>query len=149
PWERSSPWIAPFPPIPRPPRDFSLDYPKEVLFDEAGNLRKDVVDEAGNLLKDIKGRPLTAKYIVGRRKLGEKDQGLSQNDIYSILGRDFDADVMPVPKSNLIPGTIGNTYMSNPPVVKFWGDLPQDQTNTTLAHEMGHVIDEVVGRIET
>lgn len=149
PWERSSPWIAPYPPIPRPPRKFSLDYSKEALFDATGNLRKDVVDDAGNLLKDIEGRPLTAKYVVGRRRLGEKDRGLSTDDIYSILGKDLNAVIYPVHPKDLIRGNIAETEMHKPPHVRFWADLPTDQIDTTMAHELGHILEELGGRIES
>jgi hypothetical protein len=147
PWERSSPWIAPYPPLGRPPRHFSLDYSKEALFDEAGNLRKDVVDGAGNLLKDMEGRKLTAKRIVGRQRIGERDQALSSYDPYSILTHDINADIRPVTPKELIPGAIAQAEMYKPPVVKFWGDLPPDQADTAVAHELGHIFDEIAGRM--
>jgi hypothetical protein len=149
PWERSSPWVAPYPPLPKPPRDFSLDYTKEALFDAAGNPRKDVADEAGNLLKDIDGRPLTAKTIVGRRRIGENDRHLSPDDVYSVLGGDLDVGIYPVTRDKLIKGNIGQAEMFEPPIVKFWGDLPQDQVNTVLAHELGHILEEAGGQIRT
>jgi hypothetical protein len=149
PWEPSSPWIAPYPPLGRPPRHFSLDYSREALFDKAGNLRKDVVDDAGNLLKDIEGRKLTAKRIVGRQRIGEKDHAISSYDPYSILTHDIDADILPVTPNKLVQGAIGQAEMYKPPRVKFWADLPPDQADAVVAHELGHIFDEIAGRMPT
>jgi hypothetical protein len=149
PWERSSPWVAPHPPLPRPPRDFSLDYPKKSLFDDAGNLRKDVVDDTGNLLKDIEARKLTAKRIAGRRRINEPDQALSSDDVYSILGKDLNAVIYPVGSNELVRGGIGQVEMYKPPHVKFWNELPGDQVDTVMGHELGHILEEIGGRIRT
>jgi hypothetical protein len=35
------------------------------------------------------------------------------------------------------------------PLVKVWDKLPPDQTNTVVAHELGHILDEYAGRVPT
>src|SRR5262249_26321914 len=50
-------------PPPKPPRPFEADYPHGAP-----------ADATGRLTQDIEGRPLTAKYIVGRSAAGAEDQ---------------------------------------------------------------------------
>ncbi|MGE0240432.1 MAG: hypothetical protein AB7S59_17060, partial [Parvibaculaceae bacterium] len=138
PGERSSPWIAPYPPLPRRPRHFSQDYPHGAP-----------VDAAGNFLVDKHGNPLTAEHVLGWKNIYAAPQHLSEDDLYSFLNRNLDATLLSVPPSELRPGTLAQTYMQEPPIVKFWGDMPQDQINTTLAHELGHLVDQKAGLIST
>jgi hypothetical protein len=140
PWERSSPWVAPHPPASRPPRDFALDYPNGAAADEEGFLER-----------DIEGLPLTSYYTVGRRKAHAKDHVLSPHDINWFLDRHLGATIVRTPENQLIPGTVGQvrTGDNGLPLVKVWDKLPPDQTNTVVAHELGHILDEYAGRVPT
>jgi|GEM_PF-6199777 len=139
-WARSSPWIVPYGPLRKPPREFALDYP------DGG-----VADEAGNLLKDISGNDLVSKNIAGRRKKGEKDQGLTPDTIRSIIEDDFRVPILRVHISELPSSSVGAvaTRGGVPLWIKVWDRLPQDQTNVVLAHEFGHIIDYLTGRQST
>jgi hypothetical protein len=139
-WARSSPWMVQYGPLRKPPREFALDYP------DGG-----VADEAGNLLKDISGNDLVSKKIAGRRKKGEKDQGLTPDTIRSIIEDDFRVPILRVHKSELPGRSLGAVATRDgvPLWIKVWDRLPQDQTNVVLAHELGHIIDYATGRQST
>jgi hypothetical protein len=140
PWERSSPWVAPHPPASRPPRDFALDYPHGAA-----------ADEEGFLDRDIEGLPLTSYYTVGRRKKDAEDQVLSPRDINWFLDKHLGATIVRAPENQLLPGTVGQvrTGENGLPLVKVWDKLPPDQTDTVVAHELGHILDEYAGRVPT
>lgn len=57
----------------KPPRPFEADYSGGAIADEAGNLKV-----------DIEGRPLTARYVVGRRVVGGADQALPPAEYDSV-----------------------------------------------------------------
>lgn len=65
-------------PKPLPPRPFHDDYPQAT----AG-------DVGSRIATDIEGRPLTARYVAGRRMVGEADTAINTSgidDIGSLLG---------------------------------------------------------------
>ena len=134
---RSTPWIAPHNPLNKTARDFTLDYPNGA-----------VTDKAGNLLKDIRGNDLGAKHIAGRKKKGEKDQGLTPDVIRSIIEDDFKIPILRVPKSELPDRAIGQVsvrFGGFPEWVKVWDRLPKDQSDVVVAHELAHIIDSLTG----
>lgn len=140
PWARSSPWMAPLGPLRKEPRDFALDYP-----------HGGITDEAGNLLEDIDGRPLTAKHIAGRRKKGEKDNGLTPDAIQSIIKDDLKIPISRIPRSGLSTrralGQIGAAPDRTSFAIDVWDRLPKDQAAVVLGHELGHAIDFLAGGI--
>lgn len=136
-WARSTPWIVPHNPLSKTARDFTLDYSNRA-----------VTDKAGNLLKDIDGNDLVAKHIAGRRKKGEKDQGLTPDVFRSIIEDDFKIPILRVPKSELPERAIGQVsvrFGSPPKWIKVWDRLPKDQSDIVVAHEFAHIIDSLTG----
>jgi hypothetical protein len=103
----------------------------------------------------MENRPLTAKHIAGRRRANEPDYPLTPDDIFSIITKDAGLWIAPArPKalSALLPGSIGQ--LSKFPdgrlaQINFWDELPGDQADVTIAHEFGHLLDEIAGRIST
>lgn len=140
PAKRSSPWVAQYPPILRPPREFRLDYPNGAPADADGFLKY-----------DMEMRPLTAKYIAGRRQVNKPDYALAPDEISSLIHNDAGVWIAPARKSQLTPGTIGQfgRYPDGQAEINFWDELPGDQADVTIAHELGHLLDEIAGRIST
>jgi len=138
---RSTPWIVPHGPMRKPPREFALDYPDGAL-----------ADEAGNLLKDIDGNDLIARNIAGRRKKGEKDQGLKPDTIRSIIENDLRIPILRVAKSDLPDRAQGEVLLRPDGAaewIKVWERLPKDQSDVIVAHEFAHIIDALTGRRRT
>jgi hypothetical protein len=116
-------------------------------------------DEAGRLTHDIEGRPLTAEFVAGRRYLGEIDGGLGQalspEGVAAIAERSAGASI-----EDVAPGTLGkdvgrlvkttdrrsrNSEYEN----LLRRGLDEQQRPRVAAHEVGHLIDDIAGRIPT
>lgn len=139
--QRSSPWVAQFPPMTTGRRrPFRLDYPKDPP-----------TDAQGRILFDLEGRPLTAKYIAGRNELGKPDRALTLTEKLSIIKNDLGLDLVSKPKDYFEPRTIG--HLSIDPKdgrlaeIAVWNELPADQEFATIAHEMGHGLDWIAGEL--
>ena len=123
-------------------RPFSADYPHGGVADEAGNLRF-----------DIEGRPLVAEYVVGRRMVGEADQGLSPTQIQSVGERSVGARYQSVPPGAL-KGNAGLLRMQPTPELTLYDvllnkNLAPEKLARVSSHETGHLIDELAGQIPT
>jgi len=132
--QRSSPWVAQYPPMTMRRRPFRLDYPEDPP-----------TDAQGRILFDIEGRPLTARIVIGRNELGKSDRALDSGDMVKIIKDDLGLDLVSAPKNYFKPNTIG--HLSIDPKngrlaeIAVWNELPADQEDVTIAHELGHVFD--------
>jgi hypothetical protein len=120
-------------------RTFFEDYPQDAL-----------TDAQGRLLYDIEGRPLSARFVAGRRFPGKADKRLSPDDIKKAMAP------LNITLDYMDPSTfrerIGGQYhdynsLKGPP----FGDITintkyksSDQDMIT-AHEFGHAIDHFAG----
>lgn len=114
------------PPV-MPQRAFSDDY------------RRTPAGHPGSQLQtDIDGRPLTARFVAGRRTVGGPDEGLAEADVREIAAyaaSSLDA----VPRSKLPARSVG-VYDEHSGAIKIANDLPPDQVPIALAHETGHAL---------
>lgn len=130
-----------------PQRPFAEDYP-------GGHL----ADEQGRLQNDIEGRPLTAKYIAGRRFSGEPDQPLSPEDIKGAIEeagipirelKDERPDLAEQMARALRGAFRQWSWGDGSPggdIVMNTGPRASDR-NFVLAHEFSHAIDHFAGDI--
>jgi hypothetical protein len=124
------------------PRPFEADYPNA----------EGVANEAGQLVKDIEGRPLGAEFIVGRRELGGADEPLLAP---GVLAEEYGIPVERVP-ARRIGGDAGRLVMGRVPEtaassarIAVDRSLSAAASDRVIAHEVGHLIDELAGRIDT
>jgi hypothetical protein len=127
-----------------PQRAFSEDYPNGA---SAG--------PSGRLATDRDGRPLNAPFVAGRREAGGDDQGLVRSEVadvlYGLAGRapEVTAD------RRLIGNDAGRTVSERTPEgtldqrVYLHGKLTPEQFPRVYAHETGHVINNIVRKIDT
>jgi hypothetical protein len=109
-------------------------------------------DAEGNLTHDIEGRPLTAKYIAGRRTDGGADVGLSPRDVVRVA-TDLGFPPRLAAKGDLPAGAVGvfskqhggadGGYLRQIGVLE---TLPEKDFNRVTAHELGHGIDDATGK---
>lgn len=139
--QRSSPWIAQYPPMTTGRRrPFRLDYPEDPP-----------TDAQGRILFDMEGRPLTARFIAGRNELGKADRALTLSEMLTIIKDDLGLDLVSKSRGYFKPGTIG--HISKDPKddrlaeIAVWNGLPPDQEFATIAHEMGHGLDVMAGQL--
>jgi hypothetical protein len=135
-----------FAPPPKPARWFSEDYPSKLP-----------VDASGRLVADIEGRPLTAKYISGRRMAGAKDQALTDTEIYQLI--EDAIGTPPIEQTHQTMHERGGAYLppydrkgrvfydeqGNPERPEMWinRELIAQQRPLVVAHETGHMIEEL------
>jgi hypothetical protein len=103
-------------------------------------------DDIGRLLEDVEGRPLGAKYVAGRRFIGQADQALSAADIRDALSQ-LDIRLLPKKKIPGQPADVVGQYVGYQVGKKPVGEIyvksaltPKDQ-DLTIAHEFGHGLD--------
>lgn len=124
------------------PRPFHNDYPVGAPG-----------DEAESLTRDIEGRPLVARYIAGRRLVGGADAALSPAEIRSIGTQATGRPIAEVPQRG--PAGLGsdmgrvtlNRYSRRPEEIFISENLNPQQSDKVIAHEVGHVIDQMAGEI--
>lgn len=130
-----------FDPKPLPQRPFDHDYPHGT----AGG------DDAGRVAFDIEGRPLTARYIAGRRVVGGADEAIDRRGV-SDLGSLLGATSSRVPGS-LIAGDAGRYIRSATPdgevarKIFINERLDPDRAGRVQAHETGHLVDDLVQHV--
>jgi hypothetical protein len=128
----------------KPARPFAADYPQEAA-----------ADAAGRLTRDIEGRPLGASYIAGRRVVGGPDEPLSPAEVVAAAtqaaGRNPEAVA-----ANTIGGDAGRVIAERDrrsgqaDYRLLWNrGLSPLQAERVIAHEVGHLIDDLAGRIPT
>jgi hypothetical protein len=133
----------------KPPRPFAADHPAGAP-----------ADAAGQLTADIEGRPLLAEYVAGRRMVGGPDQPLGASEVVGVAtgaaGRG-PAMVTPGQFRDEIGGSLGGAgrlikdidRRSGAADYRIFVDsrLPPESSGKVTAHEVGHLIDEIAGRI--
>ncbi len=123
----------------KPPRPFAQDYPSGAR-----------ADASGRLTHTIDGDPITARYVVGRRVVGGDDQAFPPAQLNALAeattGRG--PSVRPPREMGQDAGRVVLTRHGRiPQEVQIRRNLTPDQTSKVLAHELGHVIDELAGQI--
>jgi hypothetical protein len=126
----------------KPPRPFSADYPAEAP-----------TDASGQLLADMEGRPLTAKYIAGRRTAGGQDHGLIPPEIWDLVRKAIGR--RPIEYSNKDLDEMSGIYLrsrdrdGNPvkPLVGINEELIDRQKQYALAHETGHMMHDLAAEV--
>lgn len=122
-------------------RPFENDYPNDPTSAGDGGRRIEV---------DLDGRPLTARYVAGRRMAGEMDQGLSGDEadrVASGLGITTRSANQYGPE---LKGSTGlfKTYGSDQGPLKYIyldKELAPESASKVFRHELGHAIDDVAG----
>lgn len=123
------------PPV-RTARPFEADYPNGAPGNAALGER---------LTHDIDGRPIQAKYVVGRRVVGGADEALTPEEINAIATELTGGRVAAVAKSQ-IGGNAGLLRSDGSGHAIFIDKgLRPDQGEKVLAHETGHLIDGLSG----
>lgn len=120
-----------------PQMPFTRDYPSGAS-----------ADEQGRLTQDVKGKPLTAPYIAGRRSVGGPDEAVTDFGAIgkATTGRDI------VVTNEMRPGATGRTVLDKagvPQRIEIRAGLPRDEFQIVLGHEVSHTIDELAGQIPT
>ena len=128
------------PPV-QPPRPFTADYPAGAA-----------ADGAGKLTTDIDGRPLGARYVVGRGVVGGKDETIPIQELESlgtaVTGRTPQAGPRSGPGAAL-QGRDGRSFTGYDRHGRYLGqrgilvanDMAMDKAVRVLSHEIAHVID--------
>eukprot|EP01031_Cornospumella_fuschlensis_P051405 gene51405-62861_t len=118
-----------------PQRPFEADYPDGA-----------VADDAGRLMFDIEGRPLTARYIAGRRTNEQADTGLSTEELAGVVKGGTNEVPRFIPREKIgggHGGTFFDTRTGQPQLVGIADDLHPNDVHRVLGHETGHVIDQI------
>ena len=125
----------------KPPRPFEADYPSGAP-----------VNAEGRLTHDIEGRPLTGRWVVGREMVGGDDQAFPAQEFNSLT----EAGTGKLPQAvapSKIGGAAGAVAIQKatglPTDVYIANNLTPEQGQRVLAHEDGHVIDQIAGQIPT
>ena len=124
----------------RPARPFKADYPKGAR-----------TDGTGRLTHDIEGRPLQdGSRIVGRRGAGGTDEALSPKEFDAIA---TEATGGPAEKVAIPGNDMGRVAVHpvtrRPTDIALSKDIPANKQLLVYGHEIGHVIDQLAGEIET
>jgi hypothetical protein len=127
----------------KPARPFGADYPAGAA-----------ADDAGRLLADIEGRPLAARHVVGRRVVGGGDEALAPAQYDAVTAGAIGSVPAGVTARALPRGSVGvyrelRGESAPERSIGFLSSLPPAKAEKVVAHEMGHMVDELVGRIPT
>jgi len=126
------------------PRPFSADYPQGAT-----------ADAAGRLLADIEGRPLVAESVAGRSLVGANEKAISPAELDAIATK-LSGNAPQGVAAREIGGDAGRlTWLRHRPdalrdyQILIDAGLTPQQFARVLAHETGHLIDEMAGHIPT
>lgn len=124
-------------------REFAADYP---------NWRPE--NEGEKLQFDIDGKPLTTELVAGRRFVGGPDEPLSPSDVASVA-KDGTGSFPQAVTSRELKGDVGryevtrdrrsNRVLSRD--IYFLQSLPIEKAERVMAHEVGHYLDDIAGKI--
>jgi hypothetical protein len=128
----------------KPPRPFEADYPAGAP-----------TDATGRLLFDIDGRPLVAETVVGRTMAGAPDEALTPEGAFS-LGEATTGKQPEAVATRAIGGDaarlVTTTDRRSGAVdrqIYFDRGLDPTYAPRAVAHEVGHAIDQIAGKIPT
>jgi hypothetical protein len=131
----------------KPPRPFEQDYPVSRWPDGPP------ADASGRLLADIERRPLTAKYVVGRRTVGGADQALTPAEVDAVAEAITGNLPQGVAPSALGRRIVGKFVPAHDPAtsenlshILFDKTLLPVERNFVVAHEVGHGINRIAGQ---
>jgi len=122
-------------------RPFSADYPKGAR-----------TNAQGKLLTDMEGRPLEARFIVGRNYLNEPDRALSPEEL-SEVAKQLGVQIEKV-KPEVLPAGASGVHLATElggrrrHFIDVRNDLDPAGTHIITAHELGHALDDMVGFLE-
>ena len=127
----------------KPARPFSADYPAGAP-----------ADATGRLTHDIEGRPLVAKHVSGRRVVGGGDEAIPPAEYVAITEGAIGSRPAAVAPRTLSRGTVSAYRLTPGPDrierdIYFSRALSPQSAERVVAHEMGHMIDELAGQIPT
>jgi hypothetical protein len=116
-----------------PPRPFADDYKGGAP-----------ADGSGTLTQTMDGKPVTARYVVGRREVGQPDVALTPGGVDAVSAEVLGAVPRPIAKRE-ISGDAGRYIPGVDPVtgdpasqVLFAKNLPPGVRDDTIVHEVGH-----------
>ena len=122
-------------PLPVRERSFADDYP--------GNARS---DGTGRLEESIEGVKLDAPFVAGRRRVGGVDEGIG-GEAVGPLAEALAGSVRGASRQEL-RGNLGEYRRSgDASSILYDKSLPPNVQGRVLAHEVGHAIDELAGKI--
>jgi hypothetical protein len=128
-------------PPPKPPRPFEADYPRGAPS-----------DATGRLTHDIEGRPLVARYVVGRSSVRGNEQAFPPAQFDALTEATTGRGVA-FRSPRQMGQVFGRTYVDrvtgHPVLIELRAGMPPDKAAMVHAHELGHAIDQTVGRIPT
>ncbi|MCA1405437.1 hypothetical protein I6F26_13745 [Ensifer sp. IC3342] len=121
-----------------PQRPFRDDYPLGA-----------VADRTGKILEDLEGRKLRPGIVAGRRWEGKPDVTLSHEQLARMTKRTTGQAYKLVAPDEIEgnAGLFGLDPVTNVPTVRIANDLDPKDVTRVLAHENGHIIDRLAGRI--
>jgi hypothetical protein len=129
------------------PRSFNRDYPPEKWPDGPP------IDEQGRLTRDMDGRPLVAERVVGRRMVGGEDQAIPPAELDPLAAR-ATGKVSQVVSSRRIGGDVERVIKTTDRrtgaveyEIQLNSQLLPKVAPRGLAHGIGHVIDDMAGKI--
>ncbi|WP_454916546.1 hypothetical protein [Xanthobacter sediminis] len=125
----------------KPPRPIEADYPAGVP-----------ADASGRITHDIEGRPLTARYVVGRNVVGQGEKALSPEELVAVTEGTVGAGpqaIAPKALGRAVGRAEFDRFSGKPLGLYFSNQLNEAQAGKVLAHEVGHVIDQTAGEIPT
>lgn len=142
-------------------RNVSGSPPQNALASRGANLytrptQSEVGDELGRQYTgglDIEGRPLVARYVVGRAPERKGEQSLPSKALAEIIQGLTGQAPEGVAARGLRGGAVGQARFERgtgrPLGVEYDQRLAPDQIERVLSHETGHLLDEVAGQIDT
>jgi hypothetical protein len=128
----------------RPARRFGVDYPKGAQ-----------TDGAGRLTNDIEGRPIQdGSRVAGRRVVGGSDETLPSTETnFDVIATEATGGPAALVTQSDLGRDVGRTRFrrdtGRPTGVALSKNLPADKRLLVYGHEIGHVIDQLAGEIET
>lgn len=127
-----------------PPRPFEADYPRGAPS-----------DASGKLIFDIEGRPLGARYVVGRNMVGGPEEAISPAQSIAVGTAAIGASPQTV-AARAISGDAGRLVRTIDPAtgspqynIILDRGLPASAAPLVASHEVAHAIDLLSGEIPT
>lgn len=108
------------------------------------------VDEFGNITHSIEGVPLTAKNVAGRRemdKFGDNpDRRVDLGSTIDLAKEAGGGSVLGTSQASLGKNVVGD-YSPTTNSIRYLDTLSPEKLDVVITHEVGHLIDNMAGRI--